>query len=244
VRPALDCLRIEIDTNWIRDDRGRLLAPRVPEPDPETAPYLLWAAAREGTLLDLGWPVPEGTAQQLLEVHQKEPAPIDPADLPPWAERYGKIISEAVGPSVVARVPCFVMDTIPMYRLPHDWERSAEVVRSTDGRVVRRSAAMPPTNIDERRGPWAGVVVDGELVSHCSTARLWDFGAEAGTWTDPAYRGRGFAAAATAIWASMLFHESRLLFYCADETNRSSRAIAERLALRPIGWMWRLDPPP
>lgn len=241
--PALDCLRLEIDTNWTRDRSGRLLAERIPEPVQGSAPYLLWAGAPEGTVLELGSEIPERTAERLLEIYRRKGGVSGPGDPPPGAEEYRKVVKEDIGSSVVTSVPCFVIDEVPVYPLSAVWEQRAEIVRSNDGVQPRRSPAMPPENIDERRGPWAGVVVNGELVSHCSTARSWEHGAEAGTWTDPAHRGQGFAAAATAAWASLLLSEERVLFYCTDDWNRSSRAVAERLDLRPIGWMWRLDPP-
>lgn len=240
---ALECLKIEIDTNWIRNERGRLHAERVPEPRPGSAPYLLWAASDKGSLLEVGSAVPTRTAEHLYDVYQRQPARHDPAAPPPGADRYIDIATREVGPSVVARVPCFVIDSVSSFEMDPGWSKKAELVRSRDGCAVPRCASMPTTHIDERRGPWAGVAVDGQLVSACSTARSSPRGAEAGTWTDPAYRGQGFAAAATAGWASMLLSEGRVLFYCTDEWNRSSRAVARRLDLTPIGWMWRLDPP-
>jgi hypothetical protein len=35
----------------------------------------------------------------------------------------------------------------------------------------------------------------------------------------------------------------RLLFYCTGVENRSSQRVTERLGLRRIGWIWRLQPP-
>jgi hypothetical protein len=239
---ALECLGVEIDTNWTRDELGRLHSERVPEPAPGVAPYLLWAASSEGTLLEIGSAVPDATAERLRDVYSEERMVGPPDRLPEGAERYQEILAQDVGFSVVVRVPCFVIDRVPDFGLDRAQADGARILRSTDGEVVGRCASMPPTNIDERRGPWAGIVVNNELVSHCSTARSSPWGAEAGTWTDPANRGRGFAAVATAVWASMLLPGERLLFYCTDDWNRSSQAVARRLNLPPIGWMWRLDP--
>ena len=52
--------------------------------------------------------------------------------------------------------------------------------------------------LDGELGPWAFVVDGDRVVSMCHSARLVDIGAEAGTWTDEDYRGRGYAAAAAA----------------------------------------------
>ena len=83
--------------------------------------------------------------------------------------------------------------------------------------------------------------MDGDrVVSNCHTPRFNDRGAEAGTWTDPDYRGRGYAAATTAAWASLMAHSDRHLFYSTSADNISSQRVAERLSLPLIGWMWQL----
>ena len=60
-------------------------------------------------------------------------------------------------------------------------------------------------------------------------------GAEVGIVTVPALRGRGYATAATAGWASLPALRRRVLFYSALQTNVSSRRVAERLGLRFLG---------
>ena len=85
-------------------------------------------------------------------------------------------------------------------------------------------------------------VDDDRVVSLCHSARLTDRGAEAGTWTDPDYRGRGYAAAATAAWGSLLASSGRTLFYSTSSDNLSSQRVAERLELPLIGWMWKIAP--
>lgn len=85
------------------------------------------------------------------------------------------------------------------------------------------------------------VVDDGRVVSMCHTPRISSAGAEAGTWTDPKFRGRGYAAAATAAWADLLAATSPFLFYSTTADNRSSQRVAERLGLRQIGWLWKLS---
>jgi RimJ/RimL family protein N-acetyltransferase len=68
--------------------------------------------------------------------------------------------------------------------------------------------------------------------------------AECGVWTRPECRGHGHAAATAAAWAEILRPSGRTLFYSTDADNRSSQRVASRLGLRPIGWTWRLAPPP
>jgi RimJ/RimL family protein N-acetyltransferase len=83
-------------------------------------------------------------------------------------------------------------------------------------------------------------------VSICHTpGPLTPRGAECGVWTQPGFRGRGYATATAtaAAWAASLRPTGRILFYSTDADNRSSQRVAERLQLRPIGWTWRLRAP-
>ena len=88
--------------------------------------------------------------------------------------------------------------------------------------------------------PWCIALHHGEVASIGMTARISPAGAEAGVITVPALRGRGFAAAAVAGWASLPSLHLRALFYSADRTNISSQRVAERLGLRFIGASLRL----
>ena len=81
------------------------------------------------------------------------------------------------------------------------------------------------------------------VVSVCHTPRpLTESGAEAGVWTDPAFRGRGLASAVTAAWAGVLAPTGRHLFYSTSADNRSSQAVARRLGLRRLGALWTVAP--
>ncbi|WP_285705441.1 GNAT family N-acetyltransferase [Microtetraspora sp. NBRC 16547] len=92
--------------------------------------------------------------------------------------------------------------------------------------------------------PWSMIIEGDQVVSICHTPRRTSAGAEAGTWTSPAFRGRGYAAATTAAWADLLSTECPHLFYSTSADNHSSQRVAERLGLRHIGWLWKLTRTP
>ncbi len=92
-------------------------------------------------------------------------------------------------------------------------------------------------------GPWAMAVEGGVVVSICHTPVLTADVAEAGTWTRPTHRGRGLAAATTAVWASLLRPSRRECFYSTSTANRSSQAVTRRLGLPYLGTLWWLGPP-
>jgi RimJ/RimL family protein N-acetyltransferase len=116
--------------------------------------------------------------------------------------------------------------------------------------VSRLASGRRPPSWDEpewaallggQLGPWAMLGVCGQVVSICHTPRDSPMGAEAGTWTDPAFRGNGYACASTAAWASVMGQrDGRPLFYSTADDNLSSRRVAARLGLASLGWIWSL----
>jgi RimJ/RimL family protein N-acetyltransferase len=83
---------------------------------------------------------------------------------------------------------------------------------------------------------WAVVVVEDKVVSVCNTVRQTVDAAEAGVNTERRFRGRGYAAAATRLWAERM--RPRSLFYSTSNDNRSSLRVAQRLNLEQIGTIW------
>jgi RimJ/RimL family protein N-acetyltransferase len=98
--------------------------------------------------------------------------------------------------------------------------------------------------LDGQLGPWAMIVDDTRVVSLCHTpVVMTERSAECGTWTDPDYRGRGYAAATTAAWADVLQPSGRHLYYAHDVVNRSSQRVTQRLGLRLIAHLYRPSEP-
>lgn len=146
--------------------------------------------------------------------------------------------------------PVFVMDG-PV-RAPSPPPAGTRVVTSADPR--RPPDLSCPRSWDSgewddllggRLGPWAAVIVDDGVASLTHTPRpLLEDAAECGTWTDPAHRGRGLAAIATAAWAGLVDRPGRKRFYSTDHRNRASQRVAERLGFRLVGWQWRISAAP
>ncbi|WP_425568158.1 GNAT family N-acetyltransferase [Nonomuraea rubra] len=98
------------------------------------------------------------------------------------------------------------------------------------------SGPSSPASAREPRGRWSPRTGGWSRSATAPASPRW--GAEAGTWTSPPYRGRGYAAATTSAWADQLpgIH----LFYSTSADNHSSQRVARRLALRPLGRLWHL----
>jgi predicted GNAT family acetyltransferase len=83
--------------------------------------------------------------------------------------------------------------------------------------------------------PWCVALHQDEVASIAFAARLGPSATETGVTTVPAFRGHGFAAAATAGWVSLPSLRGRALFYSTSRTNVSSQRVAQRLGLRFLG---------
>ncbi|WP_223167322.1 GNAT family N-acetyltransferase [Nonomuraea sp. SYSU D8015] len=253
----VDLLRAELGVIWRLDERGRL-------PGPED---MVIGVAADGMTAAVSRHVPDPLAARLLDVVTR-PAP-PPSLRPPGTSaathRDASAPPERPPAALAPReIPAPLLDECrallgggltvsggPSYLVcpPVRFDAPAAVLRSEDpahAELVRplRPGTWEPEEWDElvaggEGAPWAMIVEDGQVAAICHTARSTPAGAEAGTWTAPASRGRGYAAATTAVWAGLV-SGARPMFYSTRADNLSSQRVAARLGLRAIGWLWKL----
>jgi RimJ/RimL family protein N-acetyltransferase len=229
----LELLRLEIETIWNVDPRGRV-----------NGPDLVLASATSGLGVAFGTAVPDTLAAALTEAVEGAIPPGDLRSPPGVLARCRALLEQTFAPAEVA-LACG-----PSYLVPDTVAFASEitVVRSdaSDLSAVREAN---PGNwqadewqdlLDGHLGPWVMALDAGQVVSICHTPVRTPRSAEAGTWTKPGYRGQGYAAATTAAWARLVRPTGRHLFYSTSDWNTSSQAVAARLSLRPIGWLWQL----
>jgi hypothetical protein len=239
----LDLLSLEIETLWQLDERGRLLHTR--ELNPQPAPLMVVAASGEDhVLLAFSREVPDSLVTE-LDAAAVGAYCIRPSPNPEPIARCADILERELGPVEVSSGPSYIIP--PGTAIPSDvpivrsGDEAAEALRNLNPRLGGWSAEDWTLLIDGALGPWAMAVSAEEVVSICHCARLSERGAEAGVWTDAAHRGRGYAAAVTAAWASLLEGSGRTLFYSTSADNASSQRVAARLNLLAIGWIWKLS---
>jgi len=199
--------------------------------------------APNGQIVVVGSEVSDRLADEIREAVANAPLASAPDIEPPALAACRAILEPACAPLTVRGGPYYVFD--PGVRS----EGCGPVVRS-DAPPDERLRRLNPGNwrpgewddlLDRDLGPWAMLLLDDRVVSICHTPRpMTERAAECGVWTDPAYRGRGYAAEVTATWADILRPSRRFLFYSTDAANLSSQRVAARLELRPIGWTWKV----
>lgn len=221
-RTDIELLQIEIELMWdVRGD-GRI----------HGGPQVILAMSATDQLTLLGADVPDGAARQIRQLIEQTPPQRRPEALESCARLLGGEVSS--GPSYL--IPPTV--TFPA---------AGEIIRS-DGADIDRLHDANPGNWEPKEwldllagklGPWAMAVHEGRVVSICHTPAHSDRAVEAGTWTDPQFRGQGHAAATTAAWLPLITASGRIAFYSTASQNASSQRVAARLGLRPIGTLWK-----
>lgn len=88
----------------------------------------------------------------------------------------------------------------------------------------------------------AGAIVDGQLAAVAFTASRSPRYGEVGIHTLPAYRGRGFAAAAAALVAADLHQAGLTVIWSTSTENTASRRIAAKLGLVEVSRRVYLNP--
>ncbi|MEV5592368.1 hypothetical protein [Streptomyces sp. NPDC052496] len=246
-----DLLRTEIEVIWPTDARGRFRGPH----------HMVIAVSADGRhqLPAVADHLPDPLAAGLLAAVTPRSAPVAPELPPPALPRVQHLLEAALGPVHVSSGPSYLVLPDRIRYAP-----TAPVVRSdtTDSAAVAALRGANPGNwdtdawrdlLDGKLGWWA-MALDpaapapdtgrpAHVVSICHTPCWTDHGAEAGTWTRPGHRGRGHAATVTAAWSRLVAPTGRHLFYSTSSTNQSSRNVAARLNLPPLGHLWKLSPP-
>ena len=240
-----DLLAIETATIFALTDSGRIL--RRNTPDHEAGPRFHLAWCTSGNVVRIRHDVGERTARAIETLAAGEPAFRDPDLAPVHLDDYVRILT--------AEAPVEKCDMGLIWTFPDrlDYEHPAALVRSetlagdsllarlTERGMPEALVALGFVDISEFWAPWCVALHGDGIASISFTVGVGEASAEVGVTTIPEFRGRGFAAAATAGWAALPAHGGRTLFYGAAKTNVSSQRVAQRLGLRQIGACLAID---
>jgi hypothetical protein len=238
----LDLLRTDVETLFVLDRRGRIVGTNSLDRPAIPAPRMHLAGCASGNMVFFRHDVQDGTVRAVQALADSEAPLTDVGAAMERGETYAALFAKDAGESR--------WEVGLTYLLPNTVEHShaVPVVRSgtrEGGRLLKRIRAgrMPAAlrdvgfaAVDEFWEPWCAALDGDDIASLAFAARLGERGAEAGVTTVRGMRGRGFAAAATAGWASHPALDGRVLFYSTSIQNASSQRVPARLGLRLLGF--------
>jgi hypothetical protein len=223
---ADELMRLRAAALYTYDPRGRMLLSNEPREDGRRPAERLWLGwTADGYVLRLRADVPGMVAVGLDEIVARASVP----DLPTARPAVLNALREALAPVTGEGGG-------PAYRFPAALVPPSDVVRLTaDNRdLARDTFPWLPDEVGDWQ-PCYAVVRDGAAVSICFSSRVTPEAHEAGLETLPAFRGRGFAAAATLAWGAAVQALGRTPFYSTGWDNLASQAVARRIGLVMFG---------
>ncbi|SKA43329.1 hypothetical protein SAMN04488128_106169 [Chitinophaga eiseniae] len=200
---------------------GRMLQANEPWPDRGPAPrFFLGVPVTSTPVRRYREDVPEALVQALETVAIPEATAGAPDGAPLQATPYQQLLQSdqwEAGPSFLvpatftAATPAIHLTTehIPMIGPEFPWlAQELDIVQ-----------------------PCAAVVQNGQVVSVCRSVRITTAAHEAGIDTLAPFRGKGYAAAALALWAVMVRDMGALPLYSTSWSNNASRNLARKAGL-------------
>ena len=233
----LELMAIQINTLFRTSATGRLCYVNEPGPDESCppAPRFFMGRTCEGNLWRFHTDLPPAIVSELDELCRNEPIVDDLTVLPRQADAIRTVLARS-GP---------VQEE---YQGPAYWI-------ATDPPVAANAVLLTPNNLELLRtnfpdwlkpppyyelGPAAVTVVDGQAVAICCCVRVPGRATEAGVETAPAYRGRGYAGAAVALWAAGVRQRGLLPLYDTGWDNLASQRVAAKLGMVQYGEDWSI----
>lgn len=216
-------LRAEIDFTY--DERGRMLLTNDPVASARRpAPRFTIGCAMGGYVVRYGASLDDEQTRRLQDIVAALPRPVTPHfrndDLNRFRAFFGD--SETFGG--------------PAYSFPDEIADSQQAVRLTEANhhLVRDTLSWLYDEFADWH-PCFVVVADGKAVSACYSSRIGDRASEAGVDTLSGYRGRGYAAIATAAWGAAVRASGCIPIYSTGWSNLASQGVARKLSLRQFG---------
>ena len=237
-----ELMTIHLNTLFRTTAAGQLLWVNEPGADEDCppAPRFFMGRTREGNLWRFHADLPPAIVSELDELCRIEPIvselktpPRQAAAIRAVLARHGPLQNEEQGPAY--------------------WLAKAQTVEQPG---AANAVLITPANLELLRthfpdwlkpppyydlGPAAITVVDGQAVALCCCVRVPGRATEAGVETAPAYRGKGYAPAAVALWAAAVRRLGILPLYDTSWENLASQRVATKLGMVQYGEDWSID---
>jgi hypothetical protein len=197
-------MEIAVNALFTYDHAGRML--RVNEPNGDVAPRFFLGRTRDGHLWRFRQDVPTDVVRQLESLCLREPVVGDVRQRPMHFDEMRGILEASMPIQKIYIGPEYYFpEVIPSTRL-------AQRITCSNADCLKHYFAWMIPWLDEMP-PVFAVVVDGHAVSMCFSSRTTPLADEAGVNTAEGYRGKGYAPAAVAAWASAIREQGRTPLY-------------------------------
>lgn len=204
------------------DADGRLLTTNELEAPP--APRLFVGRTAEGNVWRFRHDVPPTLARDLDRLLAAEPPATDFLQPP--------VCSQHLQEMLASHAPIISVASGPAWWCPEGIAppRAIATTRLTDGAVCARTLPWLAEEFAHWQ-PCVAALEGGEAVAVCFGSRVSSRVVEAGAFTLEEYRGRGYAPATVAAWASAVRETGRIPLYSTSWDNHASQAVARKLGL-------------
>jgi RimJ/RimL family protein N-acetyltransferase len=225
-------MELQTETLYRCDAAGRLRC--VNEPGDPIAPRFFMGRTPGGNLWRFKHDLPDDLVLALEPLCRAEPVSADLVRLP---QHYA-----AIRAALDAHAPPVSEYRGPAYRAPTDIPLLPGAVLVTQASI----RVLEPWFVDllpewKARQPVAAVIDRGIAVAVCFCARITDRAAEASVETIPAFRRRGYAAAAVATWVDEIRRRGLLPLYSTSWENLASQGVARKLGMQHYGEDWSIQ---
>ena len=219
-------LKLQLETSYVLDDRGRIVTTREPRPRPGPIFVL-----QRGTL-DCAWAlrsdVPEDLAANVDRLARDELPVSDLRTAHIHAEKYLSLLGGQA-------------DSGPTFLFPAEiGHQDGEVIPIEDLSLLEGNFSDWIAAEIPHRFPMTAILRDGHAVSVCFSARRSQVAAEAGLETATIFRGRGFGPRVTAAWATAIRALGLVPLYSTSWNNSASLSVARKLGLVELTSDWSL----
>ena len=212
--------RLQLETLYVLDERGRIVCAREPHPSP--APAFVIVRGEMSCAWAVRDDVSEAAAVELNRWAAREPGSGQWERALVHGEKYMALLGGR-------------MRSGPAFGFPEVLGEVGETVLVSDeGELNHHFSGWVAGEIDAGRGPVVGIREGGQVVSVCFCARRSAAAAEAGVETAAAFRGRGYAGRVVSAWARRVRGEGLVPMYSTDWGNRASLGVARKLKLVPF----------
>lgn len=212
---------------FTHDARSRILS--VNEPwGASPAPRMFFGRTRGGNLWRFRADLPDELFEELEALCAGEPADAELRSPPRNSDACARLLE--------AHAPVRETSAGPAYYFGEYPEPSGQTraVTQANAELLRGGFEEFVEELPSAQ-PFFALVEGGRAVSLCRSVRITPAAHEAGVETLPEFRGRGYAADATAAWARAVKSLGAEPLYSTSWENTASRALAKKLNLTQYG---------